>query len=568
MIEKEPKWELPGSEIELIVQQLIQERSMPPHYSRMLAMRGIRSSSEIEAFVNPSLDDLRDPFLMSDMDKAVGRLKRAMKSGERVIILGDYDVDGVCGTALFVRVMTNFGVKVGYHVPDRFKEGYGVSKEGVNHAVEFGASLIVSVDSGITAIDETEYARKMGIDVIITDHHEPQTSLPQAIAVLDPKREDCNYPFRELAGVGVMFKFLHALYIELDMDPAELFEDLDLVALGTAADVVPLVDENRVLTRFGIERMKNTANTGLVALMEVSGATQSRTNSSNIIFSLAPRLNAPGRLSTASKTVELLISENWLKALKIAEEIEAENAVRRQMNDRVYVEAEEMLRDDDGYMLSSGIVLASENWHQGVIGIAASRLVEKYYLPTVLISLEQGVGKGSARSIKEFDIIDAMCKCGDVLDNYGGHKYAVGLSIQGDKIDEFRKRFIDIVHQTLPEGIPAPSYTIDSELDLSCINDRLLDFLKTLAPFGEGNPTPLLLTRNLRPLNNARIVGKNHLKFKVTDGSKVFGAIAYNMGEYRDRVRVGAPSFDILYNVEENDWMGRTSIQLVVKAIR
>jgi len=568
MFNKEPKWELPRIDVEKISERLMWERPMPPHFARMLAMRGITTVKEADAFVNPTLDSLRDPFLMTDMDKAVERLKRALRTGERVMVLGDYDVDGVCGTALFMRVMSILGVKVGYHVPDRFKEGYGVSKEGVDHAVRFGASLIVSVDSGVTANDEVEYARKLGIDVIITDHHEPQSSLPAALAVLDPKREDCDYPFRELAGVGVMFKLLQALYADIDMDPGELFEELDLVALGTTADVVPLVDENRVLARFGIERMKNTANTGLVALMEVSGASQGRTNSNNIIFSLAPRLNAPGRLSSASKTVELLISENWLKALKIAEEIEEENSIRREMNDRVYVEAESMLEGENQYMLESGIVLASARWHQGVIGIAASRLVEKYYLPTILISLEGELGKGSARSIKEFDIIGAMSRCDDLLDNYGGHKYAVGLSIRADRIDEFRRRFIEIINHELADGVPAPSYTIDSEIDLACINDRLIKFLDKLAPFGEGNSTPLLLTRRLRAVNNSRVVGKNHLKFRVTDGSRMFDAIAYNMGELKDRVRVGAPPMDILYNVEENEWMGRTNIQLVVKAIK
>ncbi|MCD6308617.1 MAG: hypothetical protein J7M24_06435, partial [Candidatus Latescibacteria bacterium] len=325
---------------------------------------------------------------------------------------------------------------------------------------------------------------------------------------------------------------------------------------------------NRVLTKFGIERMRNTANTGLAALMEISGCARSRATSNNIIFSLAPRLNAPGRLSSASKTVELLISENWMSALKIAEDIEEENARRRKMNDRVYTDAEVMLHGDMRYLLESGIVLASENWHQGVIGIAASRLVEKYYLPTVLISLNNGSGKGSARSIKEFDIIEAMSRCDDILDNYGGHKYAVGLSIQEDKIKEFRERFIDIVGEKLSHGIPAPSYTIDSELDLSYVNDKMIEFLAKLAPFGESNPMPLMLTRNLRAVNNARVVGKNHLKFKVTDGSKIFNAIAYNMGDYKERVRVGAPPIDLLYNVEENDWMGRVNIQLVVKAIR
>jgi len=568
MYEKEPKWELPGSDIEKIAEQLIRERPMPEHFARMLAMRNLKSMAEAEAYVQPAMEDLRDPFLMKDMEKGVKRLRQALDSGEKVMVMGDYDVDGVCGTALFVRVISNFGIKVGYHVPDRFKEGYGVSREGIHHALEFGASLIVSVDSGITAVDEVEYAHSKGLDVIITDHHEPQAKLPNALAVIDPKRADCNYPFRELAGVGVMFKFLQAVYMNVDMNPEELFEELDLVALGTAADVVPLVDENRVLTRFGIERMRNTANTGLVALMEVSGSARGRATSNNIIFSLAPRLNAPGRLSSASKTVDLLISENWMRALKIAEDIEEENMVRRKMNDRVYVDAEEMLTNDTSDMLSSGIVLASQEWHQGVIGIAASRLVEKYYLPTVLISLEGDTGKGSARSIKEFDIIDAMGQCEDILENYGGHKYAVGLSIKTERIDEFRDKFLSIIRNSMKDGLPAPSYTIDSELDLSYVNDKLIKFLEKMAPFGEGNPMPLFLTRDLRPVNNSRIVGKNHLKFKVTDGSKMFNVIAYNMGQYRDRVKIGAPPIDLLYNVEENEWMGKTSIQLVAKAIR
>ncbi|MBT4483467.1 MAG: single-stranded-DNA-specific exonuclease RecJ [Candidatus Latescibacteria bacterium] len=567
MIEKKTKWCLPSSEIEKISGMLMRERPMPLHFARILALRGITSIDDADAFVNPSLDDLRDPFLMKDMDKAVERLKSAMRKGERMMILGDYDVDGVCGTALFIRVMTNLGVKVGYHVPDRFKEGYGVSEESIDRAIRFGAKLVVSVDSGITALKEIEYARSKGIDVIITDHHEPQSGLPNALAVVDPKRNDSTYPFRELAGVGVMFKLLQAVYADMEMDFGELFEELDLVALGTAADVVPLVDENRILTRFGIERMKNTANTGLAALMEISGASKIKANSSNIIFSLAPRLNAPGRLSSASKTVELLISNNWLEAIKIAEEIEEENAERRKMNDSVYVEAESMLKNEETDKHISGIILASESWHQGVIGIAASRLVEKYYLPTILISLEGGVGKGSARSIKEFDIITAMSQCEDILKNYGGHKYAVGLSIQADKIDQFRERFIGIINRELPDGIPVSSFAIDSEVDLSYVNETMIRFLDELAPFGENNPMPLLLTRNLRPINNARIVGKNHLKFKVTDGTKIFNSIAYNMGEYKSRVRVDAPPIDILYSVEENLWMGRKSIQLVVKAI-
>jgi single-stranded-DNA-specific exonuclease len=569
MIEKTPRWVLPGQEIEKIASNLIREQPMPPHFARMLALRGISSEKKVDMFVSPSLNDLRDPFLMKDMDKAVNRLKKSMSAGEHIMILGDYDVDGVCGTALFYRIMTNLGVKVSYHVPDRFKEGYGVSKEAIDRAIDLGVKLVISVDSGITAFAEAEYMKMKGIDFLITDHHEPQANqLPDAMALLDPKLPDSCYPFRDLAGVGVMFKLLQALFIDTEMDPGELYDELDLVALGTAADVVPLIDENRVLAKFGIERMRNTANTGLAALIEISGAMKGRSNSSNIIYSLAPRLNAPGRLSSASKTVELLICENWLRALEIADDIEKENAVRREMNDRVYTEAEAMIRELGHEVWNRGIVLASRDWHQGVIGIAASRIVEKYYLPTVLISLDGDVGKGSARSIKEFDICGAMSECESILDTYGGHKYAAGLSIRADRIEDFKNRFGEILSRVLPEGIPAPSVTIDSEIDFTCLNSNLIAFLNKLAPFGENNPVPLFLTRNIRAVNDSRIVGKNHLKFKLTDGYSVFDAIGFNMGDHRPRVRVDAAPMDILYNVEENEWMGKKSIQLVIKAIR
>ena len=302
--------------------------------------------------------------------------------------------------------------------------------------------------------------------------------------------------------------------------------------------------------------------------MEISRAVKERSNSNNIVYFLAPRLNAPGRLSNASKTVELLICENWLRALAIAEEIEDENSIRRQMNDRVYNEAEAMILALNHDEWSNGIILASKDWHQGVIGIAASRIVEKYYLPTVLISLENDVGKGSARSIKEFDICGAMGECEDILDTYGGHKYAAGLSIKADKIHEFKKRFREIVSRELPGGIPSPSITIDSELRFSFLNDMLLKFLDKLSPYGENNPMPLFLTRNLMSVGDSRIVGNNHLKFRVTDGSFVFDAIAFNMGDFRNRIRQGQPPVDILYNVERNHWMGKNTIQLVVKAMR
>ena len=365
-----------------------------------------------------------------------------------------------------------------------------------------------------------------------------------------------------------MFKLLQGLYTDMDMNMGDLYEELDLVALGTAADVVPLIDENRILTKFGIDRMKNTANTGLAALMEVSGSIRGKINSNNIIHILAPRLNAPGRLSSASKTVELLISNNWMKALKIADEIEKENAIRRRMNDQVYEDAEAMIHAIDLGNRLEGIVLASENWHQGVIGIAASRIVEKYNLPTVLISLENGMGKGSARSIKGFDICAAISECEDIIENYGGHKYAVGLTIEANKIDELKRRFSEIIRRELPCGIPTSSIMIDTEVDLTYHDENMIKFLDKLSPFGENNPTPIFFTGNLQVVYDSRIVGNNHLKFKVTDGTRYLDAIAFNMGEYKKRVKPSAPPIEILYNVEENHWMGKKNIQLIVKAIK
>jgi single-stranded-DNA-specific exonuclease len=561
-----PEWLLPEPAIERTAERLMRERSMPLYFARILANRGIRSYAEAEAFANPSLEDLRDPFLFSDMRVAVDRLKRALHKGEHAMILGDYDVDGVCGTALFVRVLSNLGMKVNNYIPNRFKEGYGVSTGGVDQAAALGASLIITVDTGMTAYEEAAYARTKGIDFIITDHHEPQSAIPDAMAILNPKMENSGYPFRELAGVGVMFKLLHALYIDMGMNLEDLYDELDLVALGTAADVVPLVDENRILTKFGIERMRETANTGLAALMEVSGAGRGKVNSSNIIHILAPRLNAPGRLSSASKTVELLISNNWLEALNIADDIEKENAERRKMNDQVYIEAEHMIQQSDRNGIK-GFVLASDRWHQGVIGIAASRIVEKYNIPTILISLEDGIGKGSARSIRGFDICAAISACEDILDNYGGHKYAVGLTIKADKIVELENRFNEIIQRELPDGIPKSSITIDTEIELSCHDDTMIRFLDKLSPFGESNPLPVFLTKGLHVVNGARIVGSNHLKFKVSDGGMIFDAIAFNMGHCLTMVQERA-TLDLLYNVEENQWQGRKNIQLVVKAIR
>ena len=562
------RWILPDEPDRSVLHQLESELNIPEIVARILWNRNIRDFEEARGFLKPSLDELHDPFLMADMDKAVDRLEQAIDQRERTIIHGDYDVDGVVSTALMIRVLSRLGVPVSFYIPNRLREGYGVSEQGIRAAYEWGAKLMVSVDCGITACDEIKLSNSLGVDMIITDHHESTGPLPDALAILDPKREHCAYPFKQLAGVGIAFKLLQALFIKKGLDMGFLFKQLDMIALGSAADIVPLVDENRTLVKFGIERMHHTENLGLIALLDKVGLNGKSLGTGQLVFVLAPRINAVGRMGSAQKAVRMLTTDSEGQARNIAEILEAENRKRKEIDDQTFEEAVEMVGETVDLSQDSAIVLASEGWHPGVIGIVASRVVEKFYLPTVMITLEGDIGRGSARSITGFDLYRALCVCGDTLTAFGGHKYAAGLTIERKNVDRFREALQKVADEQIPKENRVPFLKIDGEIDLADIDHKLVGLLGYLAPFGPQNMRPVLVSKGLEVVGTPAIVGNNHLKFKARQSGKVFDCIGFSMGDLLYRAVPNEPNLDLAYVVEENDWGGRTRIQLRIKDLR
>ena len=563
----EAKWVLTEPPDSELLKRLKQELNVPTLIAKVLINRGIRSFEMAREFLKPSLDDLYDPFQMAHMDRAVERLARAIQRGESIMIHGDYDVDGVTGTSFLYRILKFLGSEVSFYIPNRVEEGYGISALGVEEGKRRNVGLIISVDCGITAIEEVSLANRLGIDVIVTDHHEPGDGLPEAVAVIDPKRRDCPYPFKELSGVALAFKLACALFEQLGIDPKPVYDNLDLVALGCAADIVPMIDENRVLVKYGLERMRVTGNLGLRALIDNVGLRGKSLGTGQLVFILAPRINAVGRLGSAERAVELLITEDQMQAMAVSQVLEEENRRRRDLDDRTFSEAMDMVRECVGAGDSS-VVLASEGWHPGVIGIVASRVAEAVYLPTVLISLDGEVGKGSARSISGFDLYQALRDCKDKLIAFGGHKYAAGLTIDKKEIDRFRGAFQEVTQVKLSPEDRAPKLYIDDEITFSQIDDRMIRLLKYLAPFGPQNMRPVLASKGLEVVGSPAIVGNNHIKFKARQDRKVLSCVGFNMGDLFYRLAPGEPNLDLAYVIEENEWRGRKNIQLRVKALR
>jgi single-stranded-DNA-specific exonuclease len=561
-------WQFFDKVAQEVVLQLAQELSVPPIIARVMLNRGIDSHAAALAFFRTNLEHMHDPFLMADMTTAVERLAQALAQREKILIYGDYDVDGTTATALIRLVMRELGFDVPFYIPDRLKEGYGISRAGLDWAREQGVKLIVAVDCGVTAHKEIAYARDHGIDVIVCDHHQPAHDLPPATALLDPKRRDCPYPFKELAGVGVTFKLLQGLFQHLQRDPQGLFRYLDLVAIGSAADIVPLVDENRVLVKAGLERLNHTENVGMQALIQVCGLQQCPITTSNIVFILGPRINAVGRMGDAGRAVKLLTAQEMAQAMDIARVLEVENRERRSVDEETYREAVAMIEEQGDHETRHAFVLHKEDWHTGVIGIVASRIVEKYYRPTVLISVQKGMGKGSARSINGFDLYQALQECESSLAGYGGHKYAAGLSIPMENIDAFRARFEQVAKGRLTPEMLTPRLMIDGEIRLPEIDSRFMRFLDALAPYGPQNMRPVFVARELRVVGTPQIVGNNHLRFYVTQNDKKLDCIGFNLGDLLPRLRQGRADVEMAFLVEENTWQGRTTIQLRVKDIR
>ena len=539
-------------------------QNTPDVIKNILINRNINSPEKLDRFIKPSLSDLHDPFLMADMSKAVNRVIKALSKGENILIYGDYDVDGVTGVSVLYDGLHNLGGKVSFFIPDRIHDGYGLSKKPIDKAFKQGVNLIIAVDCGISANQETDYANQLGMDVIVCDHHQAGEILPSAFAILNPKQKLCNYPFKELAGCGVAFKLLQGISQKLNMPDEFCQSYLDLVAIGTAADIVELIDENRIFAAHGLKSINTNPRAGVSALISVSGLTRQTITINLIVFVIAPRINAVGRISNAKKAVHLLTSKSPQQAKNIARILENENNKRKNIDELTYKEAEEIIKNDIDLDDTRVLVLAKKNWHLGVIGIVSSRILEKYNRPTVLISIDNGTGKASARSYPEFNIYEAFKYLENYLISYGGHACASGLTIKTENINLFAKKINEYARKQNEYFNNTPVLNIDAEMQLQNFNGGFLHWHKLLAPFGPQNMRPVFLSKGLSISGPIRVIGQNHLKFKIKQGAFVIDAIAYNMIKYLD-IFENNEKFDFVYVVEESNWQGRTTVQLRLK---
>ncbi len=544
-----------------------------PTVAELLVQRGIRSIDEAERFFHPSLRDLHDPFLMPQMHEAVDRLNHAMGAKERIMVYGDYDVDGTTAVALVYRYLQNFYSEIDYYIPTRYDEGYGITKKVIDEAAEAGVKLIIILDCGIKAIEEIKYAKTLGIDFIICDHHVPDDELPPAVAILNPKLEGSTYPCSHLSGCGVGYKFMQAFSISNGIGTAELEGMLDLVAVSIAADIVPMVDENRVLAYHGLKRINSNPNMGLRAIIRTCGLGGKEISITDVIFKIGPRINASGRMQSGREAVELLTARDIKDAAKLSLAIDQYNKDRKQLDKRITEEANAIL-EAQGEINSNkkSIVIYNKDWHKGIIGIVASRLTELYYKPSVVLTLNNGLATGSSRSVQGFDVYKAVDSTRDLLENFGGHTYAVGLSLKEENIPEFTRRFEEYVAANiLPEQL-TPQIDIDAVITFSDITPEFVSTLRLFNPFGPGNQKPVFCTRKVRDCGTSRLVGRQeeHIKLEVVDDTtgRIMNAIAFNMAQYFPRIHVGEP-FDICYTIEESKHRNSNfTQQLMVKQIR
>ena len=560
-------WKIKTPDTSLVF-RLTEEFKTSEIIGRVLANRDIESLESSRSFFDPNLSQLHDPFLMKDMDIAAGMVAEKVKSGGRIFIFGDYDVDGTTGSSTLFLFLTSLECDAKVYIPNRIKEGYGLSREGIDVAKDWGADLLISCDCGINATDEVAYANDQNLEVIITDHHMPDENLPEAKAILNPKQPDCSYPFKGLCGGAVVFKLIQAVSQLLELDDDLVHQYIDLITLGTAADIVPLTDENRIIVKHGLKSLSKTKRPGLRALLEVSGLGEKELTVGRLLFWAAPRINAAGRLGDANRAVQLMTTENLPESLKLARELDEENRQRQDLQQSMVDEAIMKVNAEVDLEKEKAIVLWDDNWHEGVIGIVASKIKETYHRPAVIISLSNGTGKGSARSVKGFDLYENLTECRELLDGYGGHPMAAGLTLNRENLEDFRTRFSNLAYETLADDDLVNSLDIEGEMDLNLIDGRFMDFLEKLAPFGPGNMTPKFITRHVIPVGNPRLVGNgDHLKFRAKKGETSYDAIGFNMGNHYEKLITGKP-IDIAYVVEKNEWQGRTSIQLNIRDIK
>lgn len=540
--------------------------------ARLLVQRGISSYNEAKSFFRPRLSDLLDPFLMKDMDKAVERVERAISLQEKVIIYGDYDVDGTTSVAMMYSFLKPRIEHIEYYIPDRYSEGYGISPQSINYAIENGFTLVIALDCGIKAVEKIADARNRGLDFIICDHHNPDEIIPPAVAVLDPKRPDCNYPNKELSGCGVGFKLLQAYCIKNNIEQDEIYDLLDLLAVSIASDIVPIVGENRVLAYFGLKKLNSNPGIGLQTIINMAGLAGTEITISDIVFKIGPRLNASGRIEHGKKSVQILVSDDEGQSDLIGEEINSYNEIRKTLDRDITLDAIEMIENNEELKNRNSTVLYNRDWHKGVVGIVASRVTEQFYRPTVILTESNGLATGSARSVRDFDLYEAIGKCSDLLESYGGHMYAAGLTLKIENIPAFRERFEEIVTKQITSIQQTQTIEVDAKITLSDITPKFYRILKQFAPFGPHNMNPVFVTEDVYDAGTSRRVGKNleHLKLDLVEpdvNSGIFPGIAFNQSGAFELITSGSP-FDICYTIVENEFRGKTNLQLLIKDIK
>ncbi|MDR0420757.1 MAG: single-stranded-DNA-specific exonuclease RecJ [Prevotellaceae bacterium] len=566
----EKKWILPVVGDNEKISSLATALGVDFTLAQLLVQREIYTLEQAKFFFRPQLENLHDPFLMKDMWCAVDRINQAIKRNEHIMIYGDYDVDGTTAVALVYSFIHKIHNNVSYYIPDRYDEGYGISTKGINHANENSVKLIIALDCGIKANEKVDYANQLGIDFIICDHHLPDDNIPKAVAVLDAKRSDCKYPFKELSGCGVGFKLIQALGKERNIPFDDIEKYLDLVAVSIAADIVPLVGENRILAFFGLKRLNENPRNGLRAIIKLSGLEHHQISIDDIVFKIGPRINAAGRMEQGRSAVDLLITDDNESAIEQATSINSVNNERKNVDRAITFEAIELVKSEDQNKKTT--VVYNPNWHKGVVGIVASRLIESFYRPTIVLTKSNGCISGSARSIPGFDLYQAVEACSDLLETFGGHTYAAGLTMKEENLEKFKYRFEKYVTDNIDESIMIPQVEIDAHLDFKQITPKFFRILKQFQPFGPGNMSPVFLTQNVYDNGNSRKVGQfgEHIKLEIIQEDepyRPFHGIAFNLSEHLEFIKGGNP-IDICYSIAENYYRGVANIQLRVKDVK
>ncbi len=555
-------WNILSSD-DTVVSELAKALNVSEIVAHLLVLRGISTFDAAKLFFRPEISHLHDPYLMKGMQNAVDRIELAIAKSQKILVYGDYDVDGTTSVAMMYSFLQKQEIEIEYYIPCRYEEGYGISLKGIDYAKENNFELIIALDCGIRAVNQVDYANEKGVDFIICDHHHPGDKIPEAVAILNPKQTDCDYPYKELSGCGVGFKLIQAFSQKNDIDFSEIMEYLDLLTVSIGADIVPMTGENRVFSFYGLQQINSNPRVGLKALMEVANKTKDVTIT-DVVFGVAPRINAAGRIEHAKKAVEILVEKDYLKAKLFADKIEENNIARRGLDQSITKEALEMIDKS-----KKSTVVHSENWHKGVVGIVASRLIENYYKPTIVLAEKDGILTGSARSVHDFDLYSAIAKCSHLCEKFGGHKYAAGLSIKKENLPQFIEEFEKAVSDTITDDQLTPKINIDKVIDIDAVDDKLYRIIKQFSPFGPKNLSPIFVSKGVVDNGYGKQVGadKTHLRINAKRINGSIAGIGFGMGDCFENIKDNQ-TFDVCYSIDENEWNGRKSLQMRLRDLK